>query len=406
MKSPDQVIESLRIKVFANWHLDVTAQAVSNAVPGRAVTAEPTRPMWPRSLPIGSATQADLELNFGTYQQQVFAWRDWAAEHGLELVEVLRRVNGTIQKIPTHLRIDSLDTAAVLLGGDWPARLERGRRRVALLRSRFPGVPDLATIVRETDSFTDTDFELLCSAARWFARNADTAAGLSPREVPVEGLHAKWLNTRRPLVAALAGVASLELATTHPARIHFRYLDPDYLATGARQHDSVTVGDTMFPPYLPEIVVITENKDSALHFPPLPGAIVVEGAGFTGATAIPGIDWIAEATDVIYWGDMDTAGFEIVNQFRSAGMAMDTILMDLRTFENYERFGARTDDKGRELTHVPAKDLPMLTRRESELYDLLTDPEWSRVRRVEQERIPIAVAVAAVRSLAGLPAAD
>ena len=390
MKTPAQIVESLLIRVHANWHIDIATE--NGSAPS----------LWPRNLPLGSAAQSDLESNFANFQQQVFVWRDWAAEHNLALVEGLRRVNGTIQKIPTHVTINSLDTAAALVGGDWERRISRGRIRLSLLRSRFPSVDDAAAIVRAVDAYSDVDFEMLCAAGRWFARNADTAAGLTPREVPIEGLHAKWLNSSRALVEALAGVRTLGLVTRHPSRIHFSYLDEDYLSTGGRRHDSATVGDSMFPPYLPEIVVITENKDTALHFPSLPGAIAIEGNGFSGADAIASFDWITDATEIIYWGDMDASGFEIVNHFRSAGLAIDTIFMDLRSFETYQRFGATTDAKGREIVVTPRKDLAQLTRREKELYDLLTDPQRDGVRRVEQERIPLDRARDAVRAIAGI----
>jgi len=51
---------------------------------------------------------------------------------------------------------------------------------------------------------------------------------------------------------------------------------------------------------------------------------------------------------------------------------------------------------------TPRKDLAQLTRREKELYDLLTDPQRDGVRRVEQERIPLDRARDAVRAIAGI----
>ena len=84
----------------------------------------------------------------------------------------------------------------------------------------------------------DTDFDLLLRAAEWFAGNAETQAGLfTPRRVPVEGLHAKWLNTSQHLVRELAGLEDLGLLPPHPARIHFTCLDPEHLASRGQRHD-------------------------------------------------------------------------------------------------------------------------------------------------------------------------
>jgi hypothetical protein len=139
-----------------------------------------------------------------------------------------------------------------------------------------------ARLLAATDSYSDTDFGLLMDAADWFADSTiEQRAALTPRQVPVRGLHAKWLNTHRGLVAELAGLLDLGLLPPHPARIHFTYLDPDYLATGARRHDSGSVGDAVELPYQPRVVLISENKDTAVGFPPVPGGVAVGAHGIS-----------------------------------------------------------------------------------------------------------------------------
>lgn len=73
--------------------------------------------------------------------------------------------------------------------------------------------------------------------------------------------------------------------------------------------------------------------------------------------------------------------------------------MDLATYETYERYGATTDAKGRPLGVPDRKNTSHLTPPEQILYHHLTDSEWPRPRRVEQERIPLLTAQAAVTSL-------
>jgi hypothetical protein len=68
------------------------------------------------------------------------------------------------------------------------------------------------------------------------------------------------------------------------------------------------------------------------------------------------------------------------------------MLMDYATYEAYEQYGAWTDEKGRPIACSPRRALPELTSDEHQLYMHLTDPAWIRVRRVEQERIPLHVA--------------
>lgn len=377
MKTPEQAVADIRRRLAGSWHRDACGAAGA----------------WPHRFPLGAAAKADLERDFAAFQQAVFTWRRWADSHGATLIDAVRRVSGTTQQVPTHVEIASAEVAAAVCGPRWAARLARGRQRAAVLTARYPHVDDVAAVVREVDGYTATDFELLCAAADWFALNS--AAGLTPRQVPVPGLHAKWLNTRQATVAALAGVPELGLLPPHPARIHFTYLDPHYRSGGGRRHDSATVGDTMTPAYRPEVVVISENKDTAIHFPSVPGAISVEGAGFGGRTAAA-FDWLRSCPTLVYWGDMDAAGFEILDGYRAAGVRVQSMLMDTGAFESYEQFGTWTDARGVTLPAAPRRHLPHLTDAERALYEQLTDPAWTRVRRVEQERIPLSVAAGAL----------
>ncbi|MEO5876311.1 MAG: Wadjet anti-phage system protein JetD domain-containing protein [Streptosporangiaceae bacterium] len=381
MRTPDQVLALIGKRVTANWHLDITSDSTS----------------WPYSFPLGAISGPELETGFASILRLTLDWRGWADKHGLTLTTTSRRVQGTTQSIPTHVTVPDLHTAIGLAGPEWSRRVQRGRDRLATLQTAFHDAKDLPKIVRMVDTYPTADFDLLCAAATWFRNNS--ASGLTPRQVPIEGLHAKWLNTHRHLVQALSGTDSLDLLPPHPQRVHFTYLDPDHLAEGNRRHDSATVGDTMDPAYLPEIVIISENKDTAIHFPPLTRAVSVEGSGFGGAGAIASLNWVSSASHVIYWGDMDSAGFEIVNLFREKELAVRTILMDLPAFESYERFGTTADVRGNPLGTPTRKALSLLTENEQALYECLTEPEWAHVRRIEQERIPLAIALAAVQEM-------
>lgn len=381
MKSPTEVFVEVSRRVVRFWHFDVTGDSSG----------------WPHQLPLGTLSGPPLKRIFATEQQSALTWKRWARERGLTLVEESRLVLRTRQAFPTHLVVPDVDTAVSLLGADQRQRVARGRVRAARLAADFPQLTTVAGTVRAVDGYTDTDFELLCAAAAWFACN--TAAGLTPRQVPLEGLHAKWLNTHQPLICRLAGVGKPGLLPRHPPRIHFTYLDPDYLRSGGRRHDSATVGDTFTPADKPKVVVISENKDTAIHFPQLVGGISVEGVGFTGAAAMAQLPWLAHTPQLVYWGDMDSAGFEIVSRYRSTGLRVDTVLMNLPTYLAYERFGTNTDAEGKPLPQPEAKPLPTLTDGERQLYDQLTDPVWGRFLWVEQERIPLEVALRAVRTV-------
>lgn len=380
MRTPTDILTDVRRRLERTWAGDLAGAATS----------------WPHRFPLGTTTKTELETGWRTtYQPLIRQWRDWAAVQPVQLHSQPKRIYTTTQDIPTHVEVADLDAAAALTGDSWCTRLTRARERIQLVNSHFRDILDLPRLIRGTDGYPDVDFALLLTVAAWFQNN--NAAGYTPRQVPIPGVQAKWLNTHQPHILMLAGRDNLGLLPRHPARIHFTYLDPAYLASGARRHDSATVGDTFTPVYQPAVVVISENKDTAIHFPPFDGGIAVEGAGFGGKTAAA-FPWLTEAPHLYYWGDIDAHGYEILNGWREDGVPVTSILMDPITYDLYACYGTNTDQNGNPLKPEKPKPLPQLTPDEQAAYQRLADPSFSGHRRIEQERIPLQAAIDALTS--------
>ncbi|SFN43447.1 Wadjet anti-phage system protein JetD domain-containing protein [Mycetocola miduiensis] len=375
MKQPADIVAAIESRLTKTW--------------AQTLTLESDKAAWPHRFPLSGGSSRAIGDDFTTVVRVVADWRDWAQGFNAELVDRAKRIGVVTHSIPSHLFVPSIDEAARILGAEWQSRLERGRDRLTELRLRFPELVGLSGLLKAVDGFTDVDFDLLLRAGAWFAENS--ADGLTPRQVPLEGFHAKWLDTRQHLVATLAGKPDLALARNHPPRIHFSYLDPDYLARGGRKHDSASVGDSFAPAYAPQVVIISENKDTAVNFPELPGAISVEGVGRGGGT-IASFGWLVNASAIIYWGDMDADGLEILDGFRAAGVPARSMFMDTESFDFWERYGTNVNKHGVVLTAREPRPVPYLTDDERKLYLGLVHPSWSRNRRIEQERIPLAVA--------------
>lgn len=109
--------------------------------------------------------------------------------------------------------------------------------------------------------------------------------------------------------------------------------------------------------------------------------------------------FLLDAARIFYWGDLDARGFEIANEYRRFGVRIETVLMDMAALNRYAAFRAETDERGRPLKRSARKTLTHLTSSELEAYETLTDPEWSGPIRVEQERIPLKVALGQVQQL-------
>jgi hypothetical protein len=243
MKTIGDATEALVSYLEKYWHT-----AVSGA-PGN----------WPHTIMlIGKLPKAELEANFDRVRRWSLEWQEWERSHAGQVRRTNRDVKQTYQSIPTHLTVSSGTAAAQIIGGQWPQRLVRGGQRHQLLSEDFPDV-EITRIVRAIDTLSDVDVALLIAAACWF-RSHD-ATGMTPRQVPTEGLHSKWLNNNRHLVAYLAGKHDLGLTASRPARVHCGYLDPGW---NGRRFDICTIGDPHArPEYFPKTVIICENRDTA-----------------------------------------------------------------------------------------------------------------------------------------------
>lgn len=384
MKTPQAVTEDIRRRLTGKWH-----ECLAGDQDG-----------FPHAFPLGKASAADMRGNYAAVYELTLQWQDWAREHDVQLSYGDRQAAGrTLQRVPTHARVDSVDHAAAIVGDGWPDRLARGRERLSVLTDRFPNLSDASRLVRLVDSYSTVDFSLLLTVAGWYLEDPTRALRVTPRQVPIPGVHAKWLQSHLPAVQALSGVDDLGLLPGHAARIHFTYLDPTHRASGGRVHDSATVGDNFLPAYLPEVVVISENKDTAIHFPALDRGISVEGVGRGGRT-VAAFPWIRDAPVVVYWGDIDKDGYEILNGYRvDFDRDLDSILMDPTTYESFEQYGANLDQHGREILPGTPRVVDRLSHDERAVYLRLLDGQHAGHRRVEQERIPLGRALDAVRLL-------
>ncbi|SDK35564.1 hypothetical protein SAMN05216282_10588 [Cryobacterium psychrotolerans] len=383
MKAPDTVVADIRRRLSDRWHTDL--------VGGEAA--------FPHAFPLGRLDADALRDDYAPIHAWTVGMQDWARRTGVVLDYTNRRAKGgTVQAVPAHARVESIDDAARIVGGDWSDRLGRARMRLAILREGYPQMIDIGRTLRLIDTYAAVDFGLLLTVADWYLQDpARAALGVTPRQVPLPGVHAKWLQSHKAGVQALTGLADLSLLPEHSSRIHFTYLDPDHRAAGGRVHDSATVGDSFVPAYQPEVVIISENKDTAIHFLPLAGGISVEGVGKGGKT-VASFPWIRDAPVVVYWGDIDRDGYEILDGYRADfDRDVDSILMDPETYEAYEQFGTDLDKNTKAITAGAPRPGTNLHADERAVYLRVLDAQRTGHRRVEQERIPLGRALEAVQ---------
>ncbi len=126
-------------------------------------------------------------------------------------------------------------------------------------------------------------------------------------------------------------------------------------------------------------VFVVENEVSYLAFPDVPDAIVVFGEGLFGLATLEALPWL-HRKEIVYWGDIDTHGFAILNRLRERFSSVRSILMDRETLLAHD---------AQRVTEPKPTTEPLLhlTEAERSLYEDLIEDRFGPAVRLEQERI-------------------
>lgn len=382
---PPEAGASLAKILDRTWADRICAEVRGDALPPLELRLRP-----------GVSSSASVErLGFGAWHEWREAWRAAEVTHldGVVVEETPIRVVGHPVLAPVRVCVETtsncLEAISALCGVSDRIRIERART-VAHRLDAAGAVLTPATL-RAATRLPDPDLDIALDAVAWLSNHADTSAW-TPRQLPVPGMHTKWLQAHRAVLAALAGRDVTVETRPRLAVIHLTYVDPTYLASGGRRHDSWTSGDRHELAYAPRNVLIVENRDCRLWFPDLANTVVVEGGGKAAAAHLRDVDWLANAQRVFYWGDIDSDGFAILDRLRSElspAVAVESILMDGAAFERYAHLGVTRDAKG--ITLRPSSTrLDHLTPAEAECHATIATAGPAVVRRIEQERIDLA----------------
>ena len=151
---------------------------------------------------------------------------------------------------------------------------------------------------------------------------------------------------------------------------------------------ALRAGELARLPVRPRIAVVVENEVTYLSVDVPDDGIVIWGKGFE-VDRVGRLPWLA-GIPVIYWGDIDTHGFAILDRLRAWLPAARSILMDRETLlAHRERWVSEDRPATSSLTRLTTAELDLYT-------DLVTDRLGRRVR-LEQERVDWAAATTALR---------
>lgn len=394
---PADALAALRDKARKRW---------ADAVCAEHGIGEPVT--FSVSLRPGVGSSAAVErIGFDVWHEWTAAWRAFAgaAPEGVRVEHrpvTIQRVAGSSPATLVAADLDhALDPAA-------PVALDTARARDLAASLSDAGANLRPALLRAAYDLAPADAEMLHGVIVWLSENPD-ASSWTARQLPVPGLHSKWLEKHGGLLRQATGRDVRAEVRERPAVVHLTYVCPTYASTsGGRRHDAWTTGDGHEPAYVPRTVLVVENRDSRLWFPEVERTVVVEGGGKAAASLLSDVAWVREAEHLVYWGDMDADGYAILDRFRSVlgrpsasgrpARAVPSILMDDTDLDAYARHGVLTDKNGMPLKPSSVR-LGHLTPDETAAYDAITTAGEVPFRRIEQELIPLQVAAERLRTL-------
>jgi hypothetical protein len=174
-----------------------------------------------------------------------------------------------------------------------------------------------------------------------------------------------------------------------PPRMRIRVLCPELReSTGGLDDLEAPVEEVAALTIQPRAVLIVENLETGLALPELPGIVAILKLG-NAVSLLANVSWVANAL-CVYWGDIDTHGFAILDRARALKPELRSVLMDESTLRTYRTLCIE------EATQHSADDLVRLTTSERHVYFGLKAHTWGPSLRLEQERIPWQAALQAV----------
>lgn len=352
---------------------------------------------WPLNVSVGAPTEDDVREDPQDIRRWVGAWREWGSAGTLEWEErVWPRVGR--QTIPCRIGFSSATEVADVIGRRklWHS----ATMRYQALIGRWPRFAGKAAISRQFSALADyaqADFDRIVTLLEWLEKNP--ASGLYLRQLPIEGLHTKWIERRTAVVGdfvrALCDADEPDLFSLcglrrPPVRLRLRILCPLLRQKIGGLGDIETPIDELSRiPLEPSKVLIAENLETGVALPDLSGCVAFMKLGLA-VPLLGRLEWLRGIPRVVYWGDIDTHGFVALDRARHVLPQLRSVLMDEVTLlANQELWGEEP------VQHAEV-DLPHLSPEERAVYAGLRSQSWGERLRLEQERLPWEASVLAI----------
>lgn len=282
-------------------------------------------------------------------------------------------------QLPVRALVSSFEQAWALLK---VASSVRRFDELLVLASAHPAVR--AWIVEHPHNALAVESEMphLLAAYVWLDGNRQSGRYL--REISAPGVDTKFAERHRVALAGMLDVPAKSSGflsglglRSKPELVRLRPA-PSLGLPAQLTEMAVRPDELMSLPVTPTTAIVIENEITYLSVDVPEDGLVIWGKGFA-VDRIARLPWLADAT-VIYWGDIDTHGFAILDRLRVGLPHARSTLMDRETLIAHR-------DRWVTEAQPSAARLARLTLDEQHLYASLVADEFGERIRLEQELI-------------------
>jgi hypothetical protein len=312
--------------------------------------------------------------------------------YDIEWADINHRQLGR-NRMPGRISVPTESDALRLIGKEKDGR--HFRKLAEATTGEFPAL--FPWVARKPLILLDhaNDWPRILAVLAWF--RAHPRSNLYLRQVDIAGVDTKFVEARRPLFSELLDIV-LERSNdpppgvlqtfeqkyglrAKPQIIRFRALDRRLAVAGLADIAIPASDFAALKNVAARHVFITENEVNGLAFPDFADAIVIFGLGYS-VDLLRSASWLA-ATQIHYWGDIDTHGFAMLDRLRSAFLGARSLLMDRETLMAHQALWVREQTPSR-------ATLSRLALDEQALFDDLVHDRLGEKVRLEQERVSFA----------------
>lgn len=363
----------------------------------RAWLVDDIEAVFPIEFPVGR-----LSKNLTERRKQIDHLRKRSKEqsergYALQWKTVNKRDLST-QTVPHRIVIESLEDYLGLLQS--VTEFRAFTEDVAKIRHKFPQLGRWLQANPKRVIEYHGEWDDLLKVCDYFVKHPRPNVYI--RELPIQ-VHTKFIESHisilRDLLDCLLPDDAINIETTDfnarfglknkPTLVRLRALEEQLEWQFRLELDDITLPVKQLAHLLndhlkPKRVIVVENLINFLTLPKLPTCVGLFGGG-SGVSVLRDVDWLNHC-DILYWGDIDAHGFQILSDLRKIFPHVRSVMMDRQTIDVYSQYLVEGKQTHRD-------DFAGLTQDELDFLRYLQKNNL----RLEQEHIPHSDAVGMLR---------